>query len=47
MKKSNYIWVIYTGAVLPDGCEIIRGTLLSDYAEHNELGPEDVFETRA
>ena len=47
MKKSNYIWVIYTGAVLPDGCEIIRGTLLSDYAQHNELGPEDVFETKA
>ena len=47
MKKSNYIWVIHTGAVLPDGCEIIRGTLLSDYAEHNELGPEDVFETKA
>ena len=47
MKKGDHIWVIDTGTVLPDGCEIIRGTLLSDYAEHNELGPEDVFETKA
>ena len=37
MKKGDHIWVIDTGTVLPDGCEIIRGTLLSDYAEHNEL----------
>ena len=47
MKKGDHIWVIHTGTVLPDGCEIIRGTLLSDYAEHNELGPEDVFEMKA
>lgn len=45
-KKDDHIWVIDTGAVLPDGREIIRGTLLSDYAEHNELGSEDVFEMK-
>lgn len=37
MKKGDHIWVIDTGAVLPDGCAIMRGTLISDYAEHNEL----------
>lgn len=44
MKKGNHIWVINTGTALPDGCAIMRGTLVSDYAEQNELGPEDGFE---
>lgn len=46
MKKGDHIWVIDTGTALPDGCAIIRGTLLSDYAEHNELGTEDGFEKK-
>ena len=43
MKKGDHIWVINTGTALPDGCAIIRGALVSDYAEQNELGPEDGF----
>lgn len=46
MKKGDHIWVVNTGTALPDGCAIIRGTLLSDYAEQNELGPEDGFEKK-
>lgn len=43
MKKGDHVWVINTGTALPDGCAIMRGTLISDYAEQNELGPEDGF----